>query len=166
MDNATARTAQPLSAVTVRGPDTASKSHRTSAGLSVGLCAGVRFASRFEWSICQRSSFKAQQPEPPSLMMWQLRCVLNLPFLLATTAFVLPSGSNGPLQAALRVHPESPTPGSDREWNLPPNPNSTHHLIFNSVAGFLQRWPNTLRRNGAKLYCIYHRSHVNLLPRS
>ena len=114
----------------------------------------------------QRSSFKAQQPEPPSLMMWQLRCVLNLPFLLATTAFVLPSGSNGPLQAALRVHPESPTPGSDREWNLPPNPNSTHHLIFNSVAGFLQRWPNTLRRNGAKLYCIYHRSHVNLLPRS
>ncbi|KAI9453296.1 hypothetical protein BJY52DRAFT_1427547 [Lactarius psammicola] len=36
-------------------------------------------------------------------------------------------------------------------WDLPPNPNSTHHLIFNSVGGLLQRWPNTLRRNGHSL---------------
>jgi hypothetical protein len=35
------------------------------------------------------------------------------------------------------------------EWEFPPDPNSTHHLIFNSVSGFLQRWPNTFRRNGA-----------------
>ncbi|KAI9459918.1 hypothetical protein BJY52DRAFT_1364860 [Lactarius psammicola] len=71
--------------------------------------------------------------------------------LLPTTAFVLPSvpsrSSNGPLQAAF----ESLTHGSDWEWNLPPNPNSTHHLIFNSVSGLLQRWPNILRRNGHSL---------------
>ncbi|KAH8993105.1 hypothetical protein EDB92DRAFT_2086455 [Lactarius akahatsu] len=86
-------------------------------------------------------------------MMWQLFCVL--PYLLATTGFVLPSvlspSSNGPFQAAFRGQPESPTPGSDWEWNSPPNPNSTHHLIFNSVSGLLQRWPNTLRRNGHSL---------------
>ncbi|KAH8977204.1 hypothetical protein EDB86DRAFT_2863081 [Lactarius hatsudake] len=84
-------------------------------------------------------------------MMWQLLCVL--PYLLATTGFVFPSAlsrsSNGPSQVAFQG--ESPTPGSDREWNLPPNPNSTHHLIFNSVSGLLQRWPNTLRRNGHSL---------------
>ncbi|KAH9028931.1 hypothetical protein EDB84DRAFT_256023 [Lactarius hengduanensis] len=86
-------------------------------------------------------------------MMWQLLCVL--PYLLATTAFVLPSilsrSSNGPFQAAFCGQTESPTPGSDREWNLSPNPNSTHHLIFNSVSGLLQQWPNTLRRNGHSL---------------
>ena len=155
MDKATARTVQYLSAVAVFVHSTtpldaaASKGLRTSAGV------------HFEWPI-----FKAQQPESLSLMMWQLCCVLGFPFLLATTVFVFPSGSDGPPQAALRVKPESPTPGSDQEWNLPPNPNSTHHLIFNSVTGLLQRWPNTLRRNGAKLYCISHRSHINLLPRS
>ncbi|KAH9028926.1 hypothetical protein EDB84DRAFT_255892 [Lactarius hengduanensis] len=86
-------------------------------------------------------------------MMWRLRCVL--PYLLAATGFVLPSvssrSSDGPLQAAFRGQPESPTPGSDWEWNLPPNPNSTHHLIFNSVSGLLQQWPNALRRNGHSL---------------
>ncbi|KAI9453295.1 hypothetical protein BJY52DRAFT_1398932 [Lactarius psammicola] len=61
-------------------------------------------------------------------MMRQLFCVIMS--LLPTTAFVLPSvpsrSSNGPLQATF----ESLTHGSDWEWNLPPNPNSTHHLIF------------------------------------
>ena len=84
-------------------------------------------------------------------VMWQMRCVLRLPYLLAATTFVFPSvtscSSDGPLQAAFRVQPESPTPGW--EWNSPPNPNSTHHLIFNSVSSLLQRWPNALRRNGA-----------------
>ncbi|KAI9459921.1 hypothetical protein BJY52DRAFT_1148726, partial [Lactarius psammicola] len=86
-------------------------------------------------------------------MMWQLLCVLSC--LLATAALVLPSvpsrPSDGPLQDTFRVPPDSSTPGSDREWNLSPNPNSTHHLIFNSVSGLLQRWPNTLHRNGHSL---------------
>ncbi|KAH9056822.1 hypothetical protein EDB87DRAFT_1686836 [Lactarius vividus] len=85
--------------------------------------------------------------------MWQLLYVL--PYLLATTGFVLPSvlsfSSNGPFQAAFRGQAESSTPRSDREWNSPPNPNSTYHLIFNSVSGLLQRWPNTLHRNGHSL---------------
>ncbi|KAH9028929.1 hypothetical protein EDB84DRAFT_1439471 [Lactarius hengduanensis] len=85
--------------------------------------------------------------------MWQLLYVL--PYLLATTGFVLPSvlslSSNGPFQAAFPGQAESLTHGSDREWNSPPNPNSTHHLIFNSVSGLLQQWPNTLRRNGHTL---------------
>ncbi|KAH9029276.1 hypothetical protein EDB85DRAFT_1892134 [Lactarius pseudohatsudake] len=85
--------------------------------------------------------------------MWQLLCVL--PYLLATTGFVLPSAlslsSNSPFQAAFPGQAESLTHGSDREWNSLPNPNSTHHLIFNSVSGLLQRWPNALRRNGHSL---------------
>ena len=91
-------------------------------------------------------------------MAWQLCCALNLPYLvLAATAFALSSGpsrsSHGPVQAAtFRVQPEIPVPGPDPEWALPPNSNSTHHLIFNSVAGLLHRWPNALRRNGAILY--------------
>ena len=89
--------------------------------------------------------------------MWKLRCVLSLPYLLAATAFVLQSGplcsnDDSPLQATFHVQPESPIPGSNLEWKLPPNPNSTHHLIFNSVSGLLHRWPNTLRRNGAIVY--------------
>ncbi|KAH9003830.1 hypothetical protein EDB86DRAFT_2281809 [Lactarius hatsudake] len=47
--------------------------------------------------------------------------------------------------------------GLIREWDSPPNPNSTHHLIFNSVSSLLQRWPNTFRRNGA---LHFHSSHV------
>ena len=93
---------------------------------------------------------------PSTVVMWQLRCVPSLLFLLAATAFVLPSGSDGPLRAALRVQPENSTPGLDREWNLPPNPNSTHNLIFNSVSGLLHRWPNTLRRNGALDFYVLH----------
>jgi hypothetical protein len=90
--------------------------------------------------------------------MWKLRYVLSLPYLLATTAFLLLSGpphsiDDSLIQAAFHVQPKSPTPGSNLEWNFPPNPNSTHHLIFNSVSGLLHRWPNTLRRNGATL-CI------------
>ncbi|KAH9177286.1 hypothetical protein EDB89DRAFT_1533163 [Lactarius sanguifluus] len=85
--------------------------------------------------------------------MRQLLCVLSS--LLAAAAFVLPSvpsrSSDGPLQATFQVKSESPANGSDREWNLPPDLNSTHHLIFNSVSSLLQRWPNTLRRNGHSL---------------
>jgi len=87
-------------------------------------------------------------------MNWQLLYVLPA-CLLATTTFALPSVpsrfSDGPLQSTFRVPPGSSVCGSDREWNLSPNLNSTHHLIFNSVSGLLQRWPNTLRRNGASL---------------
>ncbi|KAH9028923.1 hypothetical protein EDB84DRAFT_1439467 [Lactarius hengduanensis] len=69
-------------------------------------------------------------------MMRKLLYVLS--FLLAATAFVLPSApsrsDDGPLQATFRV--QSGSNGSDREWNSPPNPNSTHHLIFNSCKQF------------------------------
>ncbi|KAH9003829.1 hypothetical protein EDB86DRAFT_2826386 [Lactarius hatsudake] len=67
-------------------------------------------------------------------MMRKLFYVLS--FLLAATAFVLPSApspsrsGDGSLQATFRV--QSGSNGPDREWNSPPNPNSTHHLIFNS----------------------------------
>ena len=104
--------------------------------------------------------------QSPFSSMWKLRCVLSLPYLLAATAFVLPSGptcsnDGSPLQAAFHAQPESPIPGSNLEWNFPPNPNSTHHLIFNSVSGLLHRWPNTLRRNGAAVYTSrdFNRSH-------
>ncbi|KAN0142167.1 hypothetical protein V8E53_000629 [Lactarius tabidus] len=85
--------------------------------------------------------------------MWQIHCIISLPYLLATS-FVLAAGSSsydGPLQAAFYGQPESPTPGPGLEWNLPPKPNSTHHLIFNSVSGLLQRWSNTLHKNGHSL---------------
>jgi hypothetical protein len=70
--------------------------------------------------------------------------------------------SSQPVPAPATVHfrppsygqPESPTPGPGLEWNLPPKPNSTHHLIFNSVSGLLQRWSNTLHKNGATCYNI------------
>ncbi|KAH9056821.1 hypothetical protein EDB87DRAFT_1686835 [Lactarius vividus] len=84
-------------------------------------------------------------------MMWQLLCVL--PYLLATSASVLPSApsrsNDGPFQATFNVQLENPTPGAGwgLDWNSPPNPNSTYHLIFNSVNGLLQRWPNALHRN-------------------
>ncbi|KAH9177287.1 hypothetical protein EDB89DRAFT_1533165 [Lactarius sanguifluus] len=84
-------------------------------------------------------------------MMQKLFYVLS--FLPAATALVLPSApslpDDGPLQATFRVLSGSNAP--DREWNSPPNPNSTHHLIFNSVGSLLQRWPNTFRRNGHSL---------------
>lgn len=88
--------------------------------------------------------------------MWQLHIVLGLPHLLASTAFVLPSEpfhlGAGQFQAAyLHVQPKIPIPGADQDWTLPPIPNSTLHLIFNSVGGLLHRWPNTLRRNGTTL---------------
>ena len=74
-----------------------------------------------------------------------------LPLLLATPAFSLPSSwlysdGNGLYQATFQA--QGLSEGSFLEWELPPNPNSTYHLIFNGISGFLQRWPNTLRRNG------------------
>ena len=105
--------------------------------------------------------------------MWQLGCVLSLPYLLAATAIAFPSRTNNdPPQAAFGVQSESPTPESNQEWGSPPNPNSTHHLIFNSVSGLLQRWPNALHRNGASLYIcallavlIFLRQVTALFPR-
>src|SRR6266702_475451 len=109
----------------------------------------------FQWSTATVALIYC----PSAAMIRQLLCVLS--YLLAATAFLLPSvpsrSSDGPLQATFRVQSGSSADGSDREWNLPPNPNFTHHLIFNSVSGLLQRWPNTLRRNGA---LDFHRSHV------
>jgi hypothetical protein len=84
------------------------------------------------------------------LMKWELCCVL--PFLLATASLALPSNapyydSSEPHQAAFRV--DGVSEQSSLEWQQPPNPNSTHHLIFSSVSGLLQRWPNAYRINGA-----------------
>jgi hypothetical protein len=75
-----------------------------------------------------------------------------LPLLLATASLALPSNapyhdSIGPHQAAFQVDQVSEK--SFLEWENPPDPNSTHHLVFNGVSGLLQRWPNTFRRNGA-----------------
>jgi hypothetical protein len=83
-------------------------------------------------------------------MKWELHCIL--PFLLATASLALPSNppyydSSGPHQAAFRVDEVSEQ--SSLQWQQPPDPNSTYHLIFSSVSGLLQRWPNTYRRNGA-----------------
>ncbi|KAF8273284.1 hypothetical protein EI94DRAFT_1716301 [Lactarius quietus] len=86
-------------------------------------------------------------------MRWKLPHVF--PYLLGTTVFVLPSvisrSSDDPLQSTFQVPPESSACGSDLGWTFPPSPNSTHHLIFNSVSGLLQRWPNILHRNGHSL---------------
>jgi hypothetical protein len=85
-------------------------------------------------------------------MRWEL--CRAFPLLLATLSLALPSNlnaphdeSNVPGQAAFRVNDalEEPFLG----WEQPPSPNSTHHLMFNSVIGLLQRWSNTHRRNGA-----------------
>ncbi|KAJ6589071.1 hypothetical protein B0H19DRAFT_1102782 [Mycena capillaripes] len=36
-------------------------------------------------------------------------------------------------------------------WNLntSPNPNSTAHLVFNTVSSLLQHWPNTIYHSGS-----------------
>lgn len=89
-----------------------------------------------------------------------LSCVF--PLLLAIAAFALPF--SGPYhdsndQAAFRVQEASED--SFIQWELPPIPNSTHHLIFNSVSGLLQRWPNTFRRNGGLVEpFLIHRSNL------
>ena len=111
----------------------------------------------FELGVCiEWTTFNIEQPP----MRWQMRCVFSLPYLLAATAYVLTPGSSShdglsdvPPQAAFYGQPDSPALKSDLEWNFPPpNPNSTHHLIFSSVSGLLHRWPNTLRRNGATCF--------------
>ena len=80
--------------------------------------------------------------------------------LLASTAFALPSYTAGErlLQAIFQAQGLSDQ--SFLEWKLSPNPNSTHHLIFNSVSGLLQRWPNTLRRNGVLDLPRSHHRHI------
>jgi hypothetical protein len=96
------------------------------------------------------------------IMKWEHRV---LPFLLVTTSLALPpNGGNGPHQAAFRI--DDGLENSFLALEQPPNPNATHHLIFSSVSGLLQRWPNTYRRNGApdgnpfllppKLTCLMH----------
>ena len=105
-----------------------------------------------ELRVCIKwTTFNIEQP--PSPMRWQMRCVLSLPYLLAATAYAGSSSHDGPPQAAFYGQPDSPAPKSDLEQNFsPPNPNSTHHLIFNSVSGLLHRWPNIIRRNGATYF--------------
>jgi hypothetical protein len=95
----------------------------------------------------------------PRNMKWKLHRVF--PLLLATAAVSLPSGrlyrNDDELhQAAFQV--QGVSEDSFLEWGVPPHPNSTHHLIFNSVSAFLQRWPNTLRRNGALDPCQFTNS--------
>jgi hypothetical protein len=127
-------------------------------------CIGVNKSWAFRVILRgQRSTFLAQ---PPFSFMWKLLCVLSLSCLLPTTAFLLPSepprsSDDSPIRAAFHVQPESLIPGSNLEWNFPPNPNSTHHLIFNSVSGLLHRWPNTLRRNGVTLYTTLEYAQVS-----
>ncbi|KAI0246600.1 hypothetical protein BJV78DRAFT_1356043 [Lactifluus subvellereus] len=65
-------------------------------------------------------------------MKWQLRQIFPC-FLLATTTFALPSHTAGDrlLQATFQAGGSSDQ--SFLEWELSPNPNSTHHLIFSSA---------------------------------
>ncbi|KAI0270728.1 hypothetical protein BC834DRAFT_529900 [Gloeopeniophorella convolvens] len=79
--------------------------------------------------------------------------------LLMTTAAgarppsVSPPGDNGETkwQSSQAVY-QAPSvlggSGSYLDWESPPHPNSTDNFLFSSVSGLLQRWPNTLRRNG------------------
>ncbi|KAI0314483.1 hypothetical protein OF83DRAFT_1174711 [Amylostereum chailletii] len=46
-------------------------------------------------------------------------------------------------QASFRVPDLEP-----KFWDAPPHPDATGNLIFNSVSSLLQRWPNSLHRNG------------------
>ncbi|KAJ7471849.1 hypothetical protein FB451DRAFT_1251148 [Mycena latifolia] len=48
------------------------------------------------------------------------------------------------------VQSQAPLANLADEWNLntPPNPNSTGHLIFDTVSSLLQHWPNTHHHNG------------------
>lgn len=36
----------------------------------------------------------------------------------------------------------------DIGWDVPPNPNATGNLIFNSMSSLMQLWPNTVWRHG------------------
>ena len=40
----------------------------------------------------------------------------------------------------------------DEDWSpdILPNPNATHHLVFETVHSLLQHWPNTRMRNGKR----------------
>ncbi|KAI0060140.1 hypothetical protein BV25DRAFT_1918007 [Artomyces pyxidatus] len=44
--------------------------------------------------------------------------------------------------------PEQAAFSAPLSWDSPPHPDATHHLIFNTVSSLLQRWPNTIYRNG------------------
>ena len=48
------------------------------------------------------------------------------------------------------VHPAILGKDSHTDWSLDelPNPNSTDHLVFETVHSLLQHWPNTRMRNG------------------
>ena len=47
-------------------------------------------------------------------------------------------------------HPTILSDGHDSGWRLGevPHPNSTDHLLFDTVSSLLQRWPNTRMRHG------------------
>ncbi|KAI0246598.1 hypothetical protein BJV78DRAFT_125115 [Lactifluus subvellereus] len=104
-------------------------------------------------------------------MKWQLHHIF-LCLLLATTTFALPSYTAGDRLLQVTFQAQGLLDQSFLEWELPPNPNFTHHLIFNSVSGLLQRWPNTLRRNGHNMVpatiptgtILYHGRADNQVP--
>ncbi|KAH0831158.1 hypothetical protein J3R83DRAFT_13734 [Lanmaoa asiatica] len=60
----------------------------------------------------------------------------------------------------------------DWSLNTTPNPNSTDHLVFETVHSLLQRWPNTRMRNGHAIVpgiipkgtLFYHGTSRNALP--
>ncbi|KAI0270726.1 hypothetical protein BC834DRAFT_529836 [Gloeopeniophorella convolvens] len=91
-----------------------------------------------------------------------------LPFVLALTVAL----SFSPWSSLVRTATSSPAQHSLQAWDSPPSPDSTDHLIFNSVAGLLQRWPNTLRRNGHSIVpaiipagtTIYHGRNTEHIP--
>jgi len=45
-------------------------------------------------------------------------------------------------------------PGDDWDLAKEPAKNSTHNLVFDTVASFLQHWPNTRYRNGEQIHSI------------
>ena len=98
-------------------------------------------------------------------MKWQLGHIFSC-LLLTSTAFALPSYSAGERLLQATFQAQGLSDQSALEWKLPPNPNSTHHLLFNSVSGLLQRWSNTLHRNGTWYLPRSHDSHMPTLPPS
>ncbi|KAI0060141.1 hypothetical protein BV25DRAFT_985684 [Artomyces pyxidatus] len=62
--------------------------------------------------------------------------ILLLPWAIGAASMALPGSSS------------QVTFTAPMSWDSPPNPDATHHLVFNTVSSLLQRWPNTIYRNG------------------
>ncbi|KAI0270727.1 hypothetical protein BC834DRAFT_862929 [Gloeopeniophorella convolvens] len=72
--------------------------------------------------------------------------VLSCLVIAATVARPPASPPGGLSQAVYQV--SNGLGDSYLDWESPPHLDSTHNLLFYSVSGLLQRWSNTLRRNG------------------